>query len=850
MNKKAKRFLSVLLVSFLLTQEVLADVDAAAPAFSSVATSSDADYRNDEPFYYDENGNKVYDSDIDWSQYRTEPDYDDILWTFEEYPETMMTNGDMDTYIVGADDAVVIAIVAAACAACGVAISRSDIPEFVSKGFEPWLRRNKGADTATMNMWQSLFNTTVGTSFVGMKLLAENLKEFLGLSTYGTESVSIPATSILRDTPFFDSTDVDKFVAFATLTLASGTVRYYDIITPNAFSIHPEQCAYLTSSSVEGLYYFNFMRPSSDESIGYSTTYGYMYYNNYLPAGYFEYDKPKQVNSVTGGYYKDMFTYFNVPVFINRSAASSHLLYGTTGGLVNEQYFTGTLTVNTANQWTDLKQDFLTRWAISDTLKIPNTQEALDSLVDSLSKAQTGADVITNLNTVWTITDAGGGDIVITPTVAYTSLSYVLDAIAAYVGVSALTAEQRNGFIADYLNVSSSGLTIEQLTSYAQTIVKSQIGITGTAENNDSNTFVVTSALTSAFLSYLLSAGLIDTIPEIKVGTQLKTNVKVETKIDTGTLPPDGGTADLSGILGLLTSILSTLGGIPGLIASEVIKSLTSSAFASGITLNLDTIRSSLSNIAQWDFADWTAALGATMLLALKNFAIDIRLDGLADVLNSIARWDFADWDTSLGSVLKGVLAALGFDKVVGLADILKGWDFADWSSVFRSVLDAAFIASGLAGVAGILTDIMTKLKDLGITIDLSPLTDSLTGLKDTVVAIPGQITDFFTLDMVVINTAYADLTTTFQGRFSGLYALSSVFNQEHRTFDDTPPVFTMTVPDSLKIAYPDTDTMVIMDLRQHAAIFKSIRLILTAILWYMFAVWLLNQFDVKFHIG
>lgn len=732
MNKKLKQIFSFCLACFML---LLCPVSA----YASVQSPSDADYWNEEPFYYDENGNKVYDSDIDWSQYRTEPNYDDILWTFEEYPETMMASGDMDTYIVGADDAVVIAVVAAACAACGVAIARSDIPDFVSKGFEPWLRRNKVSDTETMNMWQSLFNTTVGTSFVGMELLAQNLKEFLGLSTYGTASLNVPVTSIKRDAPFFDRTDKDKFVAFATATSLSGQLHYYDVCSPYSLSAYPVQCVYLSPLSTAGTYNFRFAyRPDPVASpTKVETKVGTLIYNIYTSGGYFQHSYPQSIESNYGAYYKSMFAYFSIPVFIDRNAADSYLIYGTMGGIVNGDYLKDTFSVNTVNQWTDLKQDFLTRWAVSDTFNIPNTQEALDSLVDSLADARTGTDVVAKLNTVWTITDNNGGTDVV-PVVAYTSLSYVLDAIAAYVGVSALTAEQRNGFIADYLNVSSSGLTIDQLSAYAQTIVKSQIAITGTAENNDANTFVVTSAFTSAFLSYLLSAGLIDTIPEIKAGTQLKTNVKVETKIDSGTLPPDGGTADLSGILGLLTSILSTLGGLPGLIASEAVKALTSSAFANGITLNLDTIRSSLTNIAQWDFADWTTALGASVLLALKAFAKDFRLDSIADVLDSIARWDFADWDLAFGSAIQVALTALGFDKLIGLADVLKGWDFADWSSVLRSVLDAALVTSGLAGLAGILSDMLLDLG--GISRLLTDIKNALTSAPDALLQIVADI--------------------------------------------------------------------------------------------------------------
>jgi hypothetical protein len=546
--------------------------------------------------------------------------------------------------------------------------------------------------------------------------------------------------------------------------------------------------------------------------------------------------------------YETIYT-FDFPVFINQDALNSWLKYGTTGGLINGDA-DDFLTINTANQWTDLQQDFFNKYTCSDVLKLPETQAEFDALIDSLANVQTGADVITNLKPVWTITESSGGSSV-TPVVAYTSLSYILDAIAAYAGASILTAEQRNGFLADYFHVSASGLTIDQLNTYAQTIVKGQVSITGTAEDNDANTFVITSGLASSFLSYLLSIGLIDAIPEVKAGTQLKSNVKVETKIDTGPITP-GGTTDLTGVLGLLTSILSTLGGLPGLIASEIIKALASSAFATGVTLNLDTIRSSLDNIAQWDFADWSTALGIALALALKNFAVDLNLEGFVDILDSIARWDFADWDIALGGVIKAALAAAGFDKVAALADVLKTWDFADWSSVFRSVLDAALAASGLAGLAGILADILARLKELGITVDLSPLTDSLTGLKDAVIAIPQQITDFLTIDTAVLADAFTSLQTTFTSRFSGISQLATVFDRDY-SFTTEYPVIRMAIPEDppiLRQMFDGKSEIVFLDLNPFAENLAYVRSLLIAMLYVAFAFWFLGEFDVKFHIG
>ena len=849
MKKQVKRFLSVLLVSLLLSQEVLADVTAPelpAGSAASMATASDAIEEDGEPFYYDEDGNKVYDSDIDWPQYRTEPDYSDILWTFEEYPETMMTNGEASTYVVGVDDAALVAIFVAACAACGYYISRSDAVEMISKGFEPWLRRVKGASAEAMTVWQTLFALKPGSTFGGMRIFVRLVKEYLDTLKIDSGAITVPMNSstwtVTSPLPDWNKNFGDQYFPIENSYVSLDSGITYITWAFSLSGINSLVGGYVDYKNNDGSYNVKLCTSlTSSFYLHYTKIY------NTLTDGYWESTKSYTKSNYTPDIPLDFIYSLTVPVFANKAAYESWKEFGTTGGLLNGNA-DDFLTINTANQWTDLQQDFFNKYTCSDVLKLPETQAEFDALIDSLANVQTGADVITNLKPVWTITESSGGSSV-TPVVAYISLSYILDAIAAYAGVSTLTAEQRNGFLADYFHASASGLTIDQLNTYAQTIVKGQVSITGTAEDNDANTFVITSGLASSFLSYLLSIGLIDTIPEVKAGTQLKTNVKVEAKIDTGTTTPPGGTTDLTGVLGLLTSILSTLGGLPGLIASEIIKALASSAFATGVTLNLDTIRSSLSNIAQWDFADWTTALGAAVLLALKTFAIDFRLDGLVDVLDSIARWDFADWDTAIGSAIQAALTALGFDKVVGLADVLRGWDFADWSSVFRSVLDAALAASGLAGLAGILTDILAKLKDLGITIDLSPLIDSLTGLKDSVLSIPGLITDFFTIDMAAVEAAAVAVQEAFADRFGGIKQLSGVFKKSYSLGMEVP-VITMPVPEFLKFAYPDTDEIIILDLRPYQTQLFLARSVLLAMIWVMFAKWLLDQFDVKLHVG
>lgn len=770
--------------------------------------------------------------------------------SFEYCPETVPSPY---ARIALADDVVVVIV--ALLAMCGIYVgSNSDLVHQIASGFDTYVRRTAGNVKSVMEAWAAVLSAEAGKTIEGIKALLPYLRGYLKsfFTGYGTGSLEYSfstSAGVLSDGPYHPALNADNYVC-SVIGYDNGNI-IHDIKRRDIGMYDADYPLAVFSNSDGGqyLYVAYLAEQSSGKSVFVQNSPHYAT-RTYVPSDHvYEYSdgfsdmlRIAPVGSTAesaGPYYQNIANSCTLPFFKSADYARAFVKYGTMDGLVKP---TDDYVFTVPNAWTQLQQDVSERFG--NALTLPSTPEEWAAIQSRLASAATAAEALNALSKVIEISSSGGS----AGTAPYLHLSYVLDAVSVYAGAGALSADVRNGFLKGYLNITSDGATVEQLNTWAQTVVNSQVAITGKDEDNDKNSFVITAALAAALLEYLYAQNLLEAIPDIAAGTQVRENVRVADKAVT---PPDGGgSADLSGILSIISSILAAVGGLPALIATEAIKALASSAFANGITLNLDSIRASIGQIAQWDFADWTGALGSAVLLALKSFAIDFRLDGLADALDSIARWDFADWDIALGSAIKAALTALGFDKAIGLVDVLEGWDFSDWSAVFRSVLDAALAASGLSGLAGILSDIKLGLKDLGINIDLSPLTDTLAGLKDAVIAIPGEVTDFFTLDMAAINTAYADLTVAFKGRFSGLYALSSVFGQEGRTFEDTPPVFTMPVPDALKIAFPDTDTIVIMDLRQYASIFQSIRLILTAALWYMFAVWMLGQFDVKFHIG
>ena len=126
---------------------------------------------------------------------------------------------------------------------------------------------------------------------------------------------------------------------------------------------------------------------------------------------------------------------------------------------------------------------------------------------------------------------------------------------------------------------------------------------------------------------------------------------------------------------------------------------------------------------------------------------------------------------------------------------------------------------------------------------------DILAEILNGIRAIPGQIADFFTVDTAVVSESAAALEGAFTARFGGIMQLADIFKKSYQ-FGMETPVYTMSVPGIIKFAYPDTDEIVILDLRPYTTHFLWARGILTAVLYLLFAKWLLDQFDVKLHVG
>ncbi|MEY8357324.1 hypothetical protein AALB39_28830 [Lachnospiraceae bacterium 54-53] len=142
--------------------------------------------------------------------------------------------------------------------------------------------------------------------------------------------------------------------------------------------------------------------------------------------------------------------------------------------------------------------------------------------------------------------------------------------------------------------------------------------------------------------------------------------------------------------------------------------------------------------------------------------------------------------------------------------------------------------------VPGILGDILNEIK---------AIPQHFLNLLEAVKAIPGQIKDFFTVDTAAVDAAQLNLSNAFKGKFSGLYAISDALSFGAALSREIP-VISIPVPSPIKFAYPDSDSIEIFDLRPYEDYFVNIRIFLVAALWLAFAYWLLDQFDVRFHVG
>ena len=247
-----------------------------------------------------------------------------------------------------------------------------------------------------------------------------------------------------------------------------------------------------------------------------------------------------------------------------------------------------------------------------------------------------------------------------------------------------------------------------------------------------------------------------------------------------------------------------------------------------------------LTGIAAWlqKIFNGILALPGNIASAFDSALVNIgtKIDAIPAVLTDIR-------DKALSKIYNGLLALPG-----------------NIASAFDSAL--VNIGAKIDAIPSVLADIRDKIISIPDNIgkELAKLGDwlqtipgALADIKDQVIAVPksiaAEISAFFAIDTTRINNSYSDMTNALKAKLSAINQIIDIFDKTNYSFSDTPPVFTMQTPDALKQAV-QSDTIVIMDLTKYADAFYWCRTILSAVLWVAFGKWVLDQFDVQFHVG
>lgn len=565
----------------------------------------DPDTYTGEPFYFDENGNRVYDSEneelqelrgqladqlnLENIEFEPEqPDYSDIEWTFEDYPLTTMGDPEISTYIVGIDDAAYI-VIGACMAAYGVYAGIKTIKKFASNTLEPWIRRKYGNNETKMKTWQDCLATKAGTTYVGMKVLSSMVGECLGSATWKGNEATFES-SYMTDTTYawFPASMKDRYIKSATWKAydSDGKLLYQtqaDIIgnypvgsyKKTAYMKYQGSTANTDFSMVQGILDNNneFQADlSSSKCIRYY--YNRFYYDENGETGYYKWTENFP--------FEKMFpasVALNLGlVFANLDALKSYLLYDTTGGLYTVDGVTSpTEKIQVKKTWIGLQENFSKNYIVSDSMTVPSTSEASDKLLSSIYASDNDTEVISNLNSVWKIDRVGTS---LTMKESYSHLSYVLAAIAASAGVS-ITSEQIDSFISEYYGKYVDGTSArkeEQSQDILAKFVVIQGGNNGSPDNDnkDKNKYKVSKKLADAFGVFLFGAGLISSALDFKNGTAISPTIEVvsASTIQPNPTPNPGGSSssgiDSSKLTELLNKIIKSITALPDSIAESL----------------------------------------------------------------------------------------------------------------------------------------------------------------------------------------------------------------------------------------------------------------------------------------
>lgn len=565
----------------------------------------DPDTYTGEPFYFDENGNRVYDSENEELQESREqladqlnleniefepeqPDYSDIEWTFEDYPLTTIGDPEISTYIVGIDDAAYI-VIGTCMAAYGVYAGIKTIKKFASNTLEPWIRRKYGNNETKMKTWQDCLATKAGTTYVGMKVLSSMVGECLGSATWKGNEATFES-SYMTDTTYawFPASMKDRYIKSATWKAydSDGKLLYQtqaDIIgnypvgsyKKMAYMKYHGSTANTDFSMLQGIL-DNKNKIHIDTGNSFCVRYYYnrFYYDEDGETGYYMWTEsfPSEINFPAS-------VALNLGlVFANQDALRSYLLYDTTGGLYTVDGVTSpTEKIQVKKTWIGLQENFSKNYTVSDSMTVPSTAEASDKFLSSIYASNNESEVISNIAPYWKIDKIGSS---LSTVQAYSHLSYLLSAIATYAGTS-VAQSQIDSFISEYYGNYVDGTSArkeEQSQDILAKFVVIQGGNNGSPDDNnkDKNKYKISKKLAEAFGVFLFGAGLISSALDFNNGTAISPTIEVvsASTIQPNPSPNPGGSSssgiDSSKLTELLNKIIKSITALPDSITESL----------------------------------------------------------------------------------------------------------------------------------------------------------------------------------------------------------------------------------------------------------------------------------------
>ena len=565
----------------------------------------DPDTYTGEPFYFDENGNRVYDSEnedlqeprrqladqlnLENIEFEPEqPDYSDIEWTFEDYPLTTMGDPEISSYIVGIDDAAYI-VIGTCMAAYGVYAGIKTIKKFASNTLEPWIRRKYGNNETKMKTWQDCLATKAGTTYVGMKVLSSMVGECLGSATWKGNEATFES-SYMTDTTYawFPASMKDRYIKSATWKAydSDGKLLYQtqaDIIgnypvgsyKKTAYVKYQGSTANTDFSMLQGILdNENKVHVESGTSFCVRYYYNRFYYDEDGETGYYQWTESFPFERKFPA-----FVALNLGlVFANQDALRSYLLYDTTGGLYTVDGVTSpTETIQVKKTWIGLQENFSKNYTVSDSITVPSTAEASDKLLSSIYASNNESEVISNIAPYWKIDKIGSS---LSTVQAYSHLSYLLSAIATYAGTS-VAQSQIDSFISEYYGNYVDGTSArkeEQSQDILAKFVVIQGGNNGSPDDNnkDKNKYKISKKLAEAFGVFLFGAGLISSALDFNNGTAISPTIEVvsASTIQPNPSPNPGGSSssgiDSSKLTELLNKIIKSITALPDSITESL----------------------------------------------------------------------------------------------------------------------------------------------------------------------------------------------------------------------------------------------------------------------------------------